>query len=172
MAFMKKDVNMGLLVLIIASIVLFSAFSVYYQTTFNDISLEYKTKLEQLSKVTTELATQRQALNETYSLKTKAEQDRQTLDSRYTEVRDENDGLKSDNTNLRSEVSSTKSQLGEKSAELAATENLLAQVQTQLGAANSEVTSLKSQRSSLKSDIDRLCAKLVAAGGSDSECST
>ena len=172
MAFMKKDVNMGLLVLIIASIVLFSAFSVYYQTTFKDISLEYKTKLEQLSKVTTELSTQRQALNETYSLKVKAEQDRQTLDARYIDVRDENDGLKSDNTNLRSEVSSTKSQLAEKSAVLAATENLLAQVQTQLGAANSEVTSLKSQRSSLKDDIKKICTKLIAAGGSDSECST
>ena len=172
MAFMKKDVNMGLLLLIIASIVLFSAFSVYYQTTFKDISLEYKTKLEQLSKVTQDLAVQRQALNETYSLKIKAEQDRQTLDARYNDVRDENDNLKSDNTNLRSEVSSTKSQLAEKSAELSAAQNLLAQVQTQLAAANSEITSLKSQRSSLKADIDRLCAKLVAAGGSDSECST
>ncbi|MBU3896298.1 hypothetical protein KKG36_03245, partial [Patescibacteria group bacterium] len=84
---MKKDVNFGLLVLIIASIILFSGFSVYYQTTFKDVSLEYKEKLEQLSKVTTELSTQKQALNETYSLRIKAEQDKKTLDSRYNEVR-------------------------------------------------------------------------------------
>ena len=42
MSFMKKDVNLGLLVLIVASIVLFAGFSVYYQSTFRDISMDYK----------------------------------------------------------------------------------------------------------------------------------
>ena len=163
MTFMKKDVNFGLLVLIIASIILFSGFSVYYQTTFKDVSLEYKEKLEQLSKVTTELSTQKQALNETYSLRVKAEQDKKTLDSRYNEVRDENSNLITDNTNLRSEVSSTKSELGEKTSQLSATQSLLVSVQ-------SELSSAKSRISSLNDDVDRICVKLVAAGGSDSDC--
>ena len=55
MAFMKKDVNLGLLVLIIVSIILFSGFTVYYQTAFRDISLEYETKLGQLNDVTKQL---------------------------------------------------------------------------------------------------------------------
>jgi chromosome segregation ATPase len=163
MAFMKKDVNLGLLVLIIASIILFSGFTVYYQTTFKDVSLEYQTKMEQLSKVTQELATQKEALNETYSLRIKAEQDKETLDARYKDVSDENE-------NLRSELISTSSELAEKKAELDATESLLSQTQATLAAANSEIDSLKSQRSDLKDDIDRICAKLVAAGGSDNEC--
>lgn len=163
MAFMKRDVNFGLLILIIASIILFSGFSVYYQTTFQDVSLEYKEKLEQLSRVTTELSTQKQALNETYTLRIKAEQDKQTLDIRYNEVRNENNNLIADNTNLRSEVSSTKSELGEKTAQLAAT-------QSSLIAANSEISSLKSQKSNLKDDIDRICVKLIAAGESDGDC--
>ncbi len=170
MAFMKKDVNLMLLILIIVSIVLFSGFSVYYQTTFKDISLEYQTKLEQLSKVTKELSTKRQELNETYSLRLKAEEDKKTLDQRYNDARDENERLSADNTNLRSEVSSTKSQLAEKSAELDATKNLLAQTQASLSAANSEISSLKAKRDNLEGDIDRICAKLVAAGGSDSDC--
>ena len=163
MAFMKKDVNLGLLVLIIVSIVVFSAFSVYYQTTFRDVSLEYQNKLEQLGAVTTELATQKQELNKTYSLRVKAEQDRQALDQQYKDVSDEN-------ANLRSEVISTKSELAEKKAELDATKNLLSQTQASLAAATSEVSSLKSRVSNLKDDIDRICVKLVAAGGSDSEC--
>ena len=163
MAFMKKDVNFGLLVLIIISIVVFSAFSVYYQTTFKEVSLEYQTKLEQLGAVTSELATQKQELNKTYSLKTKAEQDRQALDKQYKDVSDENSAL-------RSELIDTKSELAEKSAELDATENLLSQTQASLAAATSEVSSLKSRVSNLKDDIDRICAELIAAGGSDDDC--
>ncbi|MFH0868065.1 MAG: hypothetical protein V1831_02025 [Candidatus Woesearchaeota archaeon] len=163
MTFMKKDVNIGLLVLIIASILLFSAFSAYYQTTFKGVSLEYQEKLGQLSKVTTELTVQKQALNETYSLRVKAEQDKNVLDQRYKDASDENNVL-------RVEVSNTKSQLAEKKAELISANNLLSQVQANLIAANTEVSVLKSRVSSLNNDIDRICAELVAAGGSDSDC--
>ena len=158
MAFMKKDVNLGLLVLIIASIILFSGFTVYYQTTFKDVSLEYQTKMKELEQVTLDLATQKQALNETYSLRIKAEQDKETLDARYNEVRDENDKLSADNANLRSEVSSTKNQLAEKSAELSATKRLLSQVQT-------ERDSYKSQRDSCRSDLDKVCADYTTLNG-------
>ncbi len=74
MTFMKKDVNLGLLVLIIASVLLFSGFSVYYQTAFKDVSLEYQEKLGQLSDVTKQLSSKRQELNETYSQRLKKEQ--------------------------------------------------------------------------------------------------
>lgn len=145
MTFMKKDVNLGLMVLIVASIILFSGFSVYYQTTFKDVSIEYRTKLDQLSQVTNELSSKRQELNETYSLRVKAEEDRKVLDERYKDASNENYNLRADNTNLRSEVSSTKSQLAEKSAKLAATENLLAQTQSSLSSANSKISSLNSK---------------------------
>ncbi|MBN4049160.1 hypothetical protein JYT91_00935 [archaeon AH-315-M20] len=142
---MKRDVNIGLLILIIASIIVFSGFSVYYQTTFKDVSLEYQNKLEQLGAVTKELSTQKQKLNETYSLRKKAEEDRKVLDVRYKDVRDENEKISADNTNLRSEITSTKSSLAEKTAKLSATENLLAQTQASLSAANSKISSLNSK---------------------------
>jgi len=170
MAFMKRDVNFGLLILIIVSIVLFSVFSVYYQTTFQDVSLEYKTKLEQLSQVTSELGAKRQELNETYSLRVRAEEDKKVLDQRYKDVSDENVKLDADNANLASEVSSTKIQLAEKSSQLDATKTLLAQTQSSLSAANGEITALKSQRSNLKDDRDRICVKLIALGGADDDC--
>jgi len=170
MAFMKRDVNFGLLILIIVSIVLFSGFSVYYQTTFQDVSLEYQNKLDQLGRVTSELSSKRQELNETYSLRVKAEEDKKVLDQRYKDASDENTKLSADNTNLALEVSSTKSQLAEKSSELDATKTLLAQTQSSLSSANGEITSLKSQRSNLKDDRERICVKLIAAGGSDDDC--
>ena len=163
MAFMKRDVNFGLLILIIVSIVLFSGFSVYYQTTFKDVSLEYQDKLNQLGQVTKELSSKRQELNETYSLRIKAEQDRNVLDERYKDVSDEN-------TVLISELTSTRVQLAEKKSELGATKTLLSQTQSSLSAANSQVSSLKSQKSNLKNDIDRICASLLDLGGSDDDC--
>ena len=74
MTFMKRDVNVTLLALIVASVLIFSAFTVYYQTTFKGVSLEYKDKLEQLTAVTGELAVQKEKLNETYTLRIKAEE--------------------------------------------------------------------------------------------------
>ena len=169
MAFMKRDVNIGLLILIIATIILFSGFSVYYQTTFKDITLEYNTKLDQLGKVTSELSVQKLALNETYSLRKKAEEDRKVLDVRYRDVSDENERVIADNTNLRSEVINTKSQLAEKSSELDSTKILLAQTQNVLGTIRSERDALKIRKGNLEDDIDRLCGKL-AEGETDSAC--
>ena len=91
--------------MIVFSIFLFSSFSVYYQTTFKDVSLEYQKKLGQLSKVTEELGAKRQELNETYKLRTKIEEDKKILDERYKDVRDEN-------TDLNSELADTKVKIG------------------------------------------------------------
>ena len=170
MAFMKRNVNLGLLVLIVASLMLFTGFAVYYQTTFKDITLEYNTKLEELQKVTSELGLQKQALNETYELKVKAERDRSALDTQYRDISDENLQFQRDNTNLRVEVTQTKSELGATKTDLENKKVILAQTQSDLASANSQVSSLKSRRDSLEDDVDRICTKLIAAGGSDSDC--
>jgi len=165
MAFMRRDVNFGLLILIIAAIILFSGFSVYYQTTFKSVSLDYQNKLNQLGEVTKELSTQKLKLNETYSQRVKIEEDKKTLDARYIDVSDENEQLNNDNSNLRSEVSSTKSQLAEKSAQLDSTKNTLAKTQADLSSANSRI-------SSLKNDLDDVCDAYTTlnAGVEHSDC--
>ena len=154
MAFMKRDVNIGLLILIIAAVIVFSSFSVYYQSTFKNVSLDYQNKLEQLGQVTAELSKQKQELNQTYSLRVKAEEDRKTLDVKYTEVRDENQQLSGDNTNLRSEVSSTKNQLVEAQIELQNTKVNLAQA---------EIDRDRYKASSIRyeSKLDNVCGYLV-----------
>jgi len=158
MAFMKRDVNLGFLVLIIASIILFSGFSVYYQTTFKDVSLEYKNKLEQLQKVTSDLSTQKQQLNETYSLRVKAEQDKKALDQSYKDLSDERNQLENDKSSLESELLTTKSDLAEKSAQLQSTQNQLASTQAELG-------SVKAQRDTYKNDLKKVCDAYTTLNG-------
>src|SRR3989338_5153155 len=158
MAFMRRDVNLGLLLLIVVAILLFAGFSVYYQTTFKDISLEYKTKLEQLQQVSGQLAEKREELNETYALRVKAEQDREVLDERYKDVTDENSQLSTQVALMQAEVSSAKSELASKTSELDATKNLLASTQ-------SELSSTKTQRDKYKSDLTEVCDDYTSLNG-------
>ena len=153
MAFMKRNVNLGLLFLIVASLVLFTGFAVYYQTTLKSITIEYNTKLNDLQKVTKELGLQKTALNETYELKIKAERDRSALDSQYRDISDENLQLEKDKTSLMVEVAQTKSELGAAQTDLESKKTLLAKVQADL-----EIE--KSRVSSLKDDIEDLCASI------------
>lgn len=150
MAFMRRDVNILLLLLIIVSALSFTAFSVYYQTTFKNVSEEYQNKLDQLGSVTEELTSQKQKLNETYSLRVKAEQDREALDEKYQDISSENDRLTAENSNLLSDLSRTKSDLAETDAELEATKVLLSQTQA-------ELTTEKVRRSAAERDLDRIC---------------
>jgi len=170
MAFMKRNVNLGLLVLIVASLVLFTGFAVYYQTTFKEITLEYNTKLTELQKVTSELGLQKKALNETYELKVKAERDRSALDSQYRDISDENLQLERDNTNLLVDLTQTKSNLAATNIDLENKKAVLAQTQSDLASANSKISSLKSREDSLEDDVDRICTKLLNAGGTDGDC--
>lgn len=158
MAFMKKDINVVLLALIAASILIFSGFTVYYQTTFKDVSLEYKNKLEQLQKVTSDLSTQKQQLNETYALRVKAEQDKKALDQSYKDLSDERNRLESDKASLETELITTKGDLAEKSAQLQSTQNQLASTQAELG-------SVKARKDTLEKDLAEVCADYKTATG-------
>ena len=65
MGIMKRDVNIGLLLLIVAAVIMFSGFTVYYQTTFKNVSKSFEIKLKELDTVTKELESKRGQLNET-----------------------------------------------------------------------------------------------------------
>ena len=65
MPIMKRDVNLVLLLLIVAALLMFSGFTVYYQTTFKNVSKSYEIKLKELESVSKELESKRTQLNET-----------------------------------------------------------------------------------------------------------
>ena len=89
MAAMKRDVNLGLLLLIVAALLMFSGFTVYYQTTFKNVSKSFEIKLRELEGVSNELEAKRGQLNETnvqLQLKKQKEED---LSKKFTDVRSE-----------------------------------------------------------------------------------
>src|SRR3989338_730956 len=149
MATMKRDVNMGLLLLIVAALLMFSGFTVYYQTTFKNLSITYKNELHSLQKVTEELESKRSALNETsvqLQLKKQKEED---LSKQFTDVRADRDQLESDKDKLTVDLASTKGQLSAALTELNS-------VKTQLADKIKLVADLDRQVCNLKADVDKL----------------
>ena len=148
MAIMKRDVNVGLLLLIVAALLMFSGFTVYYQTTFKNVSKSYETKIKELESVSKELESKRGQLNETsvqLQLKKQKEED---LSQKFTDVRSEKEQLESDKAKLQTELSGTKSQLAATSAELSGTKS-------QRGAQVQLTQQLNTQVLNLKSDVDK-----------------
>ena len=132
MAVMKKDVNIGLLFLIVATLLMFSGFTVYYQTTFKNISQNYKVRLDELNSITKELEAKRSLLNETsLQLKLKKQQE-EGLNSKYSDVRSERDQLETDKKKLELNLAQTSADLAQTKNDLDKKTNQLANVQKQL----------------------------------------
>tara|TARA_Y100000310_G_scaffold68197_1_gene63498 strand:+ start:10889 stop:11413 length:525 start_codon:yes stop_codon:yes gene_type:complete len=174
MSSIKKDVNIGLLILIVATLIMFSAFTVYYQTTFKNISKSYKTKLDELVKVTSDLDLKRTLLNETSTQLDLKKQREEDFNVKFTEVRGERDTLESDKNQLTVDLTSTKAQLAQSQSDLANSQAQVAEKQSELTDAYNSIQSLQKSNSNLKGDVDRLDTRvsclLNTADGEEGNC--
>lgn len=145
---MRRDVNMGLLLLIVAALLMFSGFSVYYQTTFKNLSTTYQNELKALQRVTSELESKRSALNETSIQLQLRKEKEEGLSMQYSDVRTERDQLQTDKEKLTVDLASTKGQLSAALAELSSTKSQLADKVNQ-------IVDLSRQIINLKADVDK-----------------
>lgn len=154
MKIMKRDVNFGLFLIIIAVLVSFASFTVYYQSTYKNLTTSYNYKLEELKRTSEELGLHKSKLNETsFELEIKVERE-QDLSNQYVGLKGERDKLQTDKQTLQTELSSTKTNLAEKSALLVAKEAELSQKTTELAAANSQIIDLRDERDNYKGQRD------------------
>src|SRR3989338_2692583 len=126
MAIMRRDVNLGLLLLIVAAILMFSGFTVYYQTTFKNVSKSYEIKLNELNTISKELESKKGQLNQTNVQLTLQGQKEQDLSKKYVDTKSERDQLETDKTKLTADLTSTKSELAATLGKLTDTQNQLA----------------------------------------------
>ena len=160
MAVMKKDVNLGLLLLIVAALLMFSGFTVYYQTSFKNLSTTYQNKLKELGKVTSDLETKRSQLNETsvqLQLKKQKEED---LSKKFVDTKSERDQLETDKNKLTADLTSTKATLSQTKADLAKIQSDLNAQTALVGQLNTQVLGLKADKDRLNSQIASLNAKI------------
>ncbi len=166
MPIMKRDVNFGLLLLIVAALLMFSGFTVYYQTTFKNVSKNFETKIKELESVSQELESKRGQLNETSLQLQLRKQQEEGLSKKFVETESERSRLESDKKKLEVELANTK-------ASLASTAAKLAETQSQLSAQVQLAADLSRQVANLRSDVDKLEKKnncLKSTAGASETC--
>ncbi len=156
MTYMKKNVNFGFFLLLVASLICFAGLSVYYQTTFKDLYIDYKLKLDDLQNISSTLSTERARLEQTsYELDIKEEREKE-LSTQYTGLKTEKEKIESEKVSLQKQLTTKRAELKQKRAELAAAQTSLAKAQTELSTAKTELDAAKTTISGLRTDIDNL----------------
>jgi len=118
MAYITKNINILLLVLIVLIASSLVGATVYYQNTFQDLNDEYTSKSELLQNISAELAKQQQMLNQTtgeLAIKTTREAE---LSKKYSNLTDIKEYLEAYSADLEQEVDTLKDDYVAKSNEL------------------------------------------------------
>lgn len=165
MAYMKRNVNLGLLFLMVATLISFAGFATYYQATFFNLSTSYEDKISKIDQLAENLDLEKTKLNQTsYQLSVKAEREKD-LSSKYDALRNVKEQLEKDKTLLQSELTTTKSELSSSKAELSSTKSSLTAAESLIAEKDSVIASKNSQISSLNSEKNALCAQVESLEG-------
>jgi len=108
---LKKDINTGLLILVMFLLMLLAGFNVYYQNMINDFSVDCSAKQEQLTAITGRLSLEKAKSSEVILLKDITEKNIEFLEKDYNQLTSENELLKNiveQNTNSKNGIGSCK----------------------------------------------------------------
>ena len=94
MGFLKADVNLKLLFLILIIVVVFVSSNVYYQNKIRMLEKEYNDKLGNLKAIEEKLLLKEEKLNEISELKNAIKKDKEMLEIGYLNLQSENQNLK------------------------------------------------------------------------------
>ena len=157
MKFLTKDVNKSLLVLITFFLVLFIAFTVYYQISLKSIVKEKNQYDEKLGMIAAQLIAQK--LNKSNNLKEIALIDKAVLEDRYNEIVSQKAQLEDEKIALNKEIILLKSEIEYQKVK---TDGPVAQFRL--------IQDKNEQISQLKSKIDALCLQIRHFNISVGEC--
>ncbi len=157
MKVMKRDVNFGLLLIIIATLISFSAFTVYYQKSFKNLSTDYYGKLSELDSVADQLTLEKGRLNQTsYQLQVKEKRESE-LSGIYTDLRVEKEGVEADLKTVQEALSAEQDKLREAQDELTQTLDELTTTKSDLENAQERIDDLKDEIDDLEDQVASLC---------------
>lgn len=156
MAYMKKNVNFGFFFLLIATLISLAGLSMYYQTTFKDLYMDYKVKLDDLKNISSTLSTEKAKLEQTSQELTIKEEREKELSIQYTGLKTEKEKLQDQKAKLQTQLTAKTTELRQKTAELFTAQNNLATAQAELSTTKTSLDSAMTTISGLRSDIDSL----------------
>jgi chromosome segregation ATPase len=154
MSFLKKDVNFGLLFIIILLATSVAAIGIYYNQNYSTLSSRYNTQVSSLQKVTQDLLFHKSVLNQTTSDLATKEQDESELNKRYNKLREDKEKVDSENSRLNTDLSNVNTQLLTKTNQLISAQSEIVAQKTQLAELSRQKTTLESKVRSLENRID------------------
>ncbi|MBI2574455.1 hypothetical protein HYV82_01065 [Candidatus Woesearchaeota archaeon] len=163
MAYIRRNVNLFLLLLVIVVLGVMAGLTTYYQVTYKNLSLSYGDKLNQLNKLNYNLSQQKAQLgnvNEELKLKTKAKEQFDTL---YTNISDYNEKLADELARTRSELIDTLTKLKAAEADLSSTKSELSTSESALKTQQQYAAELEARVSSLRAEVCALRQRLNEA---------
>lgn len=162
MAYMKRNVNFGFFLLLVATLISLAGLSLYYQTTFKDLYVDYKGRIDDLKNVSSTLGTERTKLEQTSQQLIIREEREKELSTQYTGLRTEKEKLEEEKASLQKQLAVKTSELTQKRAELATAQAELSISKTDLAAAKATISGLRADIANLDESIANLNAQLAA----------
>ena len=170
MAYMKKNVNFGFFLLLVACLICFAGLSVYYQTTFKDLYMDYKLKLDDLKNISSTLSTEKAKLEQTsQELDIKEEREKE-LSIQYTGLKTEKEKLQDEKAKLQTQLTAKTNELSQKKAELFTANKNLATVQAELVTSKTSLDSAMTTISGLRTDISNLDEEIASLNAQLATC--
>ncbi|MBA3064661.1 hypothetical protein FP803_04450 [Candidatus Woesearchaeota archaeon] len=159
---MKRNVNFGFFLLLVATLISLAGLSLYYQTTFKDLYVDYKGRIDDLKNVSSTLGTERTKLEQTSQQLIIREEREKELSTQYTGLRTEKEKLEEEKASLQKQLAVKTSELTQKRAELATAQAELSISKTDLAAAKATISGLRADIANLDESIANLNAQLAA----------
>ena len=161
MAYMKRNVNLGFFLLLVATLISLAGLSLYYQTTFKDLYVDYKGRIDDLKNVSSTLGTERTKLEQTSQELILKEEREKELSMQYTGLRTEKEKLENEKAKLQTQLAATTSELTQKRAELFTAQSNLATAQAELITTKTSLDNAMTTISGLRADIANLEENIV-----------
>ena len=164
MGYIRKNVNIFLLLLIIISLGVMAALTTYYQTTYKNLSMSYSDKLSQLGELNYNLSVQKAQLHELNDELAVKSAVKEKFDVLYTNITDYNEKISEDLGSNKLELVNTLESLKQTRAELETLKSQLASAKDALKTQMQYSADLEFQMSqqrqqicSLKQQLNQTC---------------
>jgi len=162
MAYMKRNVNLGFFLLLVATLISLAGLSLYYQTTFKDLYVDYKGRIDDLKNISSTLGTERTKLEQTSQELIIKEEREKELSTQYTGLKTEKEKLEDEKASLQKQLAAKTSELTQKRAELFTAQAELSISKADLAAAMTTISGLRININNLEEDKVNLNAQLAA----------
>ncbi len=165
MAGITRDVNFTFLWLLLLLLTAMAGMSLYYQSTYGDISQRYEKASEELTMAMKDLQAREDALSEGLAELNIAKEREQALGGRYTELKGEKESTETALARTQKELADQKAESARLNKELSYTQQSLTTAQKSLEQYSAENANLRAAVSAMQNTIQSLSARVTSLEG-------